>query len=320
MWREESSIDLGAEAGMWFVAEVTNEESRALARVVLDGLSVGDAFGEAFAYSHHDMRRRVAAGVPAGPWWWTDDTAMALGIEECLLRAGSIDETVLAWIFARNFKREPDRGYGKMARRVLQQIGAGVPWEEASRGAFDGGSMGNGAAMRVGPLGAWFADDLDRVVSEAVKSARVTHWHPEGVAGAVAVAVAVACAWQSRGTEAELARELIGREVMARTPAGGTREMIGAALRMEPETELGRVARELGNGSLVTAPDTVPLVVWSALRSLDDFAGAIVTTVEAGGDCDTNAAMVGSILVARLGRDSIPVEWLEARERLPPLP
>ena len=112
---------------------------------------------------------------------------------------------------------------------------------------------------------------------------------------------------------------LIGREVMARTPAGGTREMIEAAFRMEPGTELGRVARELGNGSLVTAPETVPFVIWSALRSLDDFADAMVTTVEAGGDCDTNAAMVGSILVARLGAESIPVEWLEARESLPPL-
>lgn len=319
MWREESSIDLGAEAGMCVDSGVTSDERRLVTRAVLEGLSVGDAFGEAFAYGHQDVRRRVEAGVPAGPWWWTDDTAMALGIEECLLRAGCIDEAVLAWIFARNFKREPDRGYGKMARRILQQIGAGIPWDEASRGAFDGGSMGNGAAMRVGPLGAWFADDLDRVVSEAVKSARVTHWHPEGVAGAVAVAVAVACAWQSRGTAAKSAREWIGREVMERTPAGGTREMIGAALKMEPGTELGRVARELGNGSLVTAPDTVPFVIWSALRSLDDFADAIITTVEAGGDCDTNAAMVGSILVARLGVESIPAEWLEGRERLPAL-
>lgn len=319
MWREESSIDLGAEAGMCVDSGVTSDERRVLMRAVLEGLSVGDAFGEAFAYGHQDVRRRVEAGVPAGPWWWTDDTAMALGIEECLLRAGCTDEAVLAWIFARNFKREPDRGYGKMARRILQQIGAGIPWDEASRGAFDGGSMGNGAAMRVGPLGAWFADDLDRVVSEAVKSARVTHWHPEGVAGAVAVAVAVACAWQSRGTAAESARELIGREVMARTPAGGTREMIGVALRTDPATDVERVAKELGNGSLVTAPDTVPFVIWSALRSLDDFADAIITTVEAGGDCDTNAAMVGSILVARLGVESIPAEWLEGREKLPAL-
>jgi ADP-ribosylglycohydrolase len=63
----------------------------------------------------------------------------------------------------------------------------------------------------------------------------------------------------------------------------------------------------------------VPSVIWSALRSLDDFAEGLIATVEGGGDCDTNAAMVGSILAARLGRPAIPPEWLEAREKLPAL-
>lgn len=50
------------------------------------------------------------------------------------------------------------------------------------------------------PLGAWFADDLDRVVSEARASAEVTHFHPEGQAGAIAIAVAAAWAYQWRQT------------------------------------------------------------------------------------------------------------------------
>jgi ADP-ribosylglycohydrolase len=62
-----------------------------------------------------------------------------------------------------------------------------------TRRQFDGmGSWGNGAAMRVAPLGAWFAEDLDTVVAEAIRSAQVTHAHPEAAAGAVAVAVAAA--------------------------------------------------------------------------------------------------------------------------------
>ena len=44
----------------------------------------------------------------------------------------------------------------------------GVDWRVTSREAFGGsGSLGNGSAMRVAPIGAWFADDLDRVVKEA---------------------------------------------------------------------------------------------------------------------------------------------------------
>src|SRR5688572_3274079 len=148
-----------------------DSERSARARVVLDGLSVGDAFGELSAYASDRVRHRVEMGVVGGPWWWTDDTAMALGIMECLEREGCIREEMLAWIFARNFKRDPDRGYGNMAARILQRIEEGQAWEIASKAAFNGGSMGNGAAMRVAPLGAWFADDLDRLAIEAMKSA-----------------------------------------------------------------------------------------------------------------------------------------------------
>lgn len=294
-----------------------DSERSARARVVLDGLSVGDAFGEVSAYGSDRVRHRLEMGIVGGPWWWTDDTAMALGIMEALERDGCIREETLAWIFARNFKRDPDRGYGNMAARILQRIGEGDPWEVASRAAFNGGSMGNGAAMRVAPLGAWFADDLDRVVSEAMKSARVTHWHPEGIAGAIAVAVAAACAWQTRDLNAAEARELIAKEVLEKTPEGDTRDGIAVAVSLEPRLSPDVAGRRLGNGSLVTAPDTVPFVIWSALRSLGDFQEALIATVEAGGDCDTNAAMAGGIVAARLGASAIPAEWLEARETLP---
>ena len=89
-----------------------DSERSARARVALDGLSVGDAFGEVSAYGSDRVRHRVEMGIVGGPWWWTDDTAMALGIMECLERDGCIREETLAWIFARNFKRDPDRGYG----------------------------------------------------------------------------------------------------------------------------------------------------------------------------------------------------------------
>ncbi len=52
--------------------------------------------------------------------------------------------------------------------------------------------MGNGAAMRVAPIGAYFADDLDKVLYYAQASAEVTHAHIEGIVGAMAVAVASA--------------------------------------------------------------------------------------------------------------------------------
>ena len=73
-------------------------------------------------------------------------------------------------------------------------------------------------------------------------------------------------------------------------------------------------AKALGNGSLVTAPDTVPFCVWMAAHHLDGFAEPIGKTISVGGDCDTNAAIVGGIVALSAGRASLPQEWLQARE------
>ena len=78
---------------------------------------------------------------------------------------GFIEQDALAKRFARRFERDPERGYGKMTRIQMREIMAGAKWRDTAANAFGGqGSMGNGSAMRVAPLGAYFADDLERCV------------------------------------------------------------------------------------------------------------------------------------------------------------
>lgn len=103
--------------------------------------------------------------------------------------------------------------------------------------------------------------------------------------------------------------------VYDRTPEGETRVGIARAVKLPFFTEPQIAGRVLGNGSAVTAPDTVPYVVWSAAKHLGDYKEALVSTVSGDGDCDTNCAMVGGIVALFAGRDSIPVEWQDARER-----
>lgn len=74
------------------------------------------------------------------------------------------------------------------------------------------------------------------------------------------------------------------------------------------------VARALGNGSLVTVPDTVPFCVWMAAHHLHRILESLGKTISAGGDCDTNAAIVCGIVALSAGRESLPVEWLNERE------
>jgi ADP-ribosylglycohydrolase len=82
-------------------------------------------------------------------------------------------------------------------------------------------------------------------------------------------------------------------------------------------------AYELGNGSRVTAQDTVPFALWTAAAYLDDYPAAITACVKAGGDVDTTAAIVGGIVAAytgigdRTGATGLPQAWLDAREPLP---
>ena len=160
----------------------------------LEGLSVGDAFGGKFFAPPGPGR-----AVPPPVWRYSDDTEMALAIVEILEIHGRIDREKLARSFARRYEADPYRGYGLSVRRVLEGIAGGNPWQESTRLVYDGsGSMGNGGAMRVAPLGAYFADDLDEVVAQARASAEVTHAHPEGQAGAIATAVAAAWASNSR--------------------------------------------------------------------------------------------------------------------------
>ena len=144
-----------------------NPAGQALAVDALEGLSVGDALGEQFFAR---PRMAVERRVPGPPWPWTDDTNMALSILEILMEHGTIDCDALAVSFGRRYDRA--RGYGPSMHQVLRAIAGGEPWREITAAQFAGqASFGNGAAMRVAPLGAWFAGDVDRIVEEAHKSA-----------------------------------------------------------------------------------------------------------------------------------------------------
>jgi ADP-ribosylglycohydrolase len=178
------------------------------------------------------------------------------------------------------------------------------------------GSMGNGGAMRVAPLGAYFADDLSAVVDQARASGEVTHAHPDGQAGAIAVALAASWAWENRRrSTGNLRRELLDF-VVEHTPNGDTRTGIAKALALAEHASVALAVSALGNGHGVIASDTVPFALWCASRHLDDFVEAMWTTVSGLGDRDTTCAIVGGIVVLRTGRDSIPSEWVSAREPL----
>jgi ADP-ribosylglycohydrolase len=287
----------------------------------LDGLSVGDALGAQFFMRGRSLNDLMAGHPPAGPWDWTDDTHMACSVAAELRDHGWIDEDRLAAFFAD--RCEPYRGYGAGAVVILHQIRDGVPWRQAAAAAFDGqGSCGNGAAMRVAPLGAYHPDKPDTAAAEAIKSAEVTHAHPEGVAGAVLVAVATAHAAAARLDGIRPSAAVFLDRLRPYLIDGATQRGMTRAVRLVGHS-VDEAAYELGNGSRVTAQDTVPFAVWTAATYLDDYPAAITACVQAGGDVDTTAAIVGGIVAGYTGTGNrpdtigVPPAWIEAREPLP---
>ncbi|MGI5229032.1 ADP-ribosylglycohydrolase family protein [Actinoallomurus sp. CA-142502] len=341
-------------------------------RAVLDsvmGLSLGDAFGQRWFFrSGAEARREITARRlpdlrgpdqrlgPGQVWHWTDDTAMALSVVRVLLRDGEIVEERLARAFADTYAADSGRGYGAGMHELLPVLGAEPgTWRTAARALFDGqGSLGNGAAMRVAPLGAWFGPDIEATVEQATRSAHVTHAHPEGIAGAVAVAVAAALAvagwtdheawWRQNilgapleapaeaappETSAEDTRVLgeadLLREVAAYTPAGSTRDGVLRAADLPGHTPAWKAADILGNGRRIRADDTVPFALWCAAHHLGSLTDALWTAAEGLGDVDTTCAITGGVVAARNGRGAMgrvgpevaPGEWIYAVEILP---
>ncbi|WP_035859444.1 ADP-ribosylglycohydrolase family protein [Kitasatospora cheerisanensis] len=302
----------------------TTTTARQAARDALEGVALGDAFGERwfkrFRPPAEAIEQIKARRTPEEPHWhWTDDTAMALAVHRALIDQDGINRTQLAAMFGATFLADPARGYGHGMIRLLPVLAEHPErWATEARELFDGqGSLGNGAAMRVAPLGAWFAEDLDEAVEQAGWSAEVTHTHPEGVAGAVAVAVAAALAARGRlPGEGPGGADLL-REVAARTPDGAIRDGVLAAVALSPGTAPWRAADLLGNGQRIRASDTVPFALWSAAHHLDSLTDALWTTAEGLGDVDTTCAITGGVVAARTGLAGVPADWLRRREALP---
>ena len=283
----------------------------------VEGLSVGDAFGERFFINPDVVENMIEArGVPSPPWRFTDDTMMALSVARILIHYGHIEQDGLAGSFAEHY--DSSRGYGGSMHGVLRRIGNGEPWMEVTRGQFGGqGSYGNGAAMRVAPIGAFFAESLDSVVEQAERSAVVTHSHVEAIAGAIAVAVAAAHASRLRGSDniPDCAEFL--DLVLPLVPTSEVRSGIRKAREMGAGASVQFAASVLGTGVRVSAQDTVPFALWCAGRCLGDFEEAMWLTVSGLGDRDTTCAIAGGIVAAHLGVKEIPGDWLQAREALP---
>ncbi|MCG8511390.1 MAG: ADP-ribosylglycohydrolase family protein, partial [Rhodospirillales bacterium] len=247
---------------------------------------------------------RIIANPPAPRLYYTDDTQMAIGVTETLIDCDGIDPDHLAQRFAQNFQH--DRGYGPATYDLLLAIRDGGDWRELASALFAGsGSFGNGAAMRVAPIGIAFSSDLHKVAEYAECSARITHTHPVGVDGAKLIAIATALASQAENV---FDRQAFFSKLLDFAETEAFREQLeraGSMSALDPVSQFG---------TGVEAQRSVATAIACFAATPDDYAETVSYAISLGGDTDTIAAMAGAIAGARLGVESIPTDLIDRLE------
>lgn len=287
-----------------------------LANKSLKGVSIGDAFGESFFGQTDEMLKHIQERtIPSTSWEFTDDTVMAIAVYDQLRINQGIDQDLLAAQFVTNHEKDLNRGYGATARRILREIGEGGNWKEISKGVFEGmGSMGNGASMRVSPIGAYFYDDISKVKELAAKSAEITHSNIEGVTGAIAVAVATAIATNIKLNNETITPIEFINKIVAELPDTDTKSKINKSTSVPYSYNIETVKTILGNGTKILVQDTVPFSIWCAAHNLGNMEEAIWKAVSILGDRDTICAIVGGITIMTTDEDKVPKEWVNSVE------
>jgi poly(ADP-ribose) glycohydrolase ARH3 len=193
----------------------------------------------------------------------------------------------------------------------------GIPYAQAAQSLFNGsGSFGNGAAMRIAPLGLFFHDSL-QIYELACDSAEVTHAHPVGKDGAALQARAVAQAVKL-DPQKEFLVDFFVRDLIdfCRThEIRGKMELLEELLNENINPPLA--AKQLGQS--VAVQESMPFAIYSFVRHPRSFEDCLDCAIMHGGDRDTLGAMAGAVSGAYLGVQAIPSGWrrkLENRQTI----
>jgi poly(ADP-ribose) glycohydrolase ARH3 len=275
------------------------------------GLAVGDALGGKFeAQSADAIRARFASSeqliaYPKEEIWYTDDTQMTIGLTEALIERAEVVQEILCRAFVANYL--PSRGYGRGARAVLDAMEEGRDYRQVAEQHFAGGSFGNGAAMRVAPVGLLFRDDHRRLWDQAQLSALPTHLHPLGIEGAQLLALAVAIC--SRMTPFD--RGDFFARLLAACTSTDYRAKMEEASRVRVPDDLAAL------GNRIEALHSVPTAIASFALTPESFEATISNVIFLGGDTDTLAAMAGALSGAYLGVGNLPKRLVDLLESSP---
>ncbi len=271
----------------------------------LVGLAVGDALGMPFEGMRSEAIEKrypqVTEFVPGrglAPGRYTDDTKMMLCIAQSIAKQGHVDPDDVAQCFIAWFDGGDLRGMGRSCLEGILNLKLGVSWRESGRrGKW---AAGNGAAMRIAPVGLIDAHDLERLKRDCWAISIITHDNSEAVAGATAVAYAIA-RLVSNGVDEEALLQAIAAFVGESHVA---QHLEKAQSLLDADTPSEDALAALGTTGYVV--ETVASALYCFLRTPSDFLTTVSAAVRGGGDTDTIAAIAGAISGAYNGIANMP--------------
>ena len=269
------------------------------------GLAIGDALGMPFEgmpaqtiHERYGLVTEFMAGHGLAPGQYTDDTKMMLCIAESIVERGHVAPEDIAHRFVNWFDGGDLRGIGHTCAESILNLKRGIPWRESGRrGKW---AAGNGTAMRIAPVGLFDCHDLERLSQDCWATSVITHHNSEAVAGATAVAYAIA-----RLVTGDLdVEELLTDAVAFVGDSEVARNLEVVQDLLSANTPTGEALAHLGTSGYVV--ETVASALYCFLRTPTDFLSTVSSAVMGGGDTDTTAAIAGAISGAYNGVANIP--------------
>ena len=222
----------------------------------MKGAIIGDIIGSRFERKNIKSKEFALFSNKSR---FTDDTVLTIAIADAILNDKPYEQAVLDYA-----RRYPRAGYGGTFKKWMLGF---------IKGPYN--SWGNGSAMRVSPVGYAF-NSKEEVLTEAEKSAAITHNHPEGIKGAQAIALGIFLARHDHSKSA-----------------------IKEAIVQHTGYNLNRRIDDIRDEYTfdVSCQGSVPEAILAFLESTD-FEDAIRIAISIGGDSDTIACMAGGLAEA----------------------
>ena len=281
---------------------------------------MGTAVGDALGLPAEGIPRSRARKMFKGPWrhhflfghgMMSDDTEHTLLVAQCLLahptsvdRFGQRLASCLRWWFA-----ALPAGVGLATARACIKLCVGFDYRRSGVN-----SAGNGPAMRIAPVGAFFSASPEHLAAFTQACTMVTHTDPKALTGATAVALTAA--WIVRDDLSERPpADAFCRQLRNIAPDDG--DWGGIVARMNDCLTRGAsvddFAKSLGLGEGVTGYiyHTVPVVLFAWHRHFGDYRATLAAVLDCGGDTDTTGAIVGALGGLTVGESGIPSDWVD---------